>query len=75
MATDPESAAIVRALIGLGTGLNLDVTAEGVETAEQEAELVARGCSRAQGYRFGKALSAEQARAIFEGEPRRAGVA
>ena len=35
MATDSDSAAIVSALIGLGAGLGLEVTAEGVETEEQ----------------------------------------
>lgn len=64
MATDPESAAIVNALIGLGAGLNLQVTAEGVETAEQLALLTAHGCDQGQGYWFGKAVSGAEAAAL-----------
>jgi diguanylate cyclase (GGDEF)-like protein len=50
----PDAAAIVHAIIGLGRGLGMRVTAEGVETAEQQLFLRAAGVHSMQGYRFGR---------------------
>ena len=55
--TDPNDAVIVKAAIGLMHELNLDVIAEGVETAEQLALLQSWGCRAAQGYYFAKPLT------------------
>ena len=41
-------------LISLGTGMGLDVVAEGVETREQEEWLTAHGCPYGQGFLFGR---------------------
>jgi diguanylate cyclase (GGDEF)-like protein len=50
----PDAAAIVHAIVGLGRGLGMKVTAEGVETAEQQLFLRAAGVHSMQGYRFGR---------------------
>ncbi len=44
--------AIVRAIAGLGSSLQVATTAEGVETEEQFAILQAEGCTEVQGYLF-----------------------
>jgi diguanylate cyclase (GGDEF)-like protein len=53
-----DAAAIVHAVVSLGRGLGMQVTAEGVETADQQLFLRAAGVHCMQGYRFGKAVSA-----------------
>jgi diguanylate cyclase (GGDEF)-like protein/PAS domain S-box-containing protein len=53
---NPQSAAIIRAVIGLGRGLNLPVVAEGVETPEQLAFLLGEACQEVQGFLIGKPL-------------------
>ena len=49
-----QSAAIIRAIIGLGRGLDLPVVAEGVETKEQLAFLKREACDEVQGYLVGR---------------------
>jgi EAL domain-containing protein (putative c-di-GMP-specific phosphodiesterase class I) len=49
-----EAAPIVHAIVSLGRGLGMKVTAEGVETAEQHLFLRAAGVHFMQGYRFGE---------------------
>ena len=53
---NPQSAAIVRAVINLGHGLEMSIVAEGVETVEQLAFLAKEGCDGVQGYLLGKPL-------------------
>jgi diguanylate cyclase (GGDEF)-like protein/PAS domain S-box-containing protein len=51
---NPQSAAIVRGVIGLAHGLNLPVLAEGVETKAQLDFLAAESCDEMQGYLLGR---------------------
>jgi len=52
---DTSADEIVRAVIGLGRGLNIPIVAEGVETEEQRAFLQEAQCQHIQGYLIGKA--------------------
>jgi EAL domain-containing protein (putative c-di-GMP-specific phosphodiesterase class I) len=50
-------ARLMAALIAMGHRLNVGIVAEGVETAEQAAFLVAHGCDEAQGYHLGRPVT------------------
>jgi EAL domain-containing protein (putative c-di-GMP-specific phosphodiesterase class I) len=57
---NPQSAAIVRAVIGLGHGLEMSMVAEGVETEQQLSFLADEGCDAVQGYLIGRPLPIAQ---------------
>jgi diguanylate cyclase (GGDEF)-like protein len=57
---DEDDATIVRAIIQLGKSLGMQVIAEGVETLEQEAYIIAQGCNEGQGYFYSKPLPARE---------------
>lgn len=57
---DDDDATIVRAIIQLGKSLGMQVIAEGVETIEQEAYIIAQGCHEGQGYLYSKPLPARE---------------
>jgi predicted signal transduction protein with EAL and GGDEF domain len=65
LGADSGSEVIVRAIIGLAKGLGLATTAEGIETVGQLADLKAEGCFEGQGYLFGKAVPADEVRALL----------
>ncbi|WP_172116733.1 putative bifunctional diguanylate cyclase/phosphodiesterase [Halomonas hibernica] len=58
---DPGDAAIVRTIIALARSLDIDVVAEGVETAEQLEWLLDHGCVLFQGYLFSPPVHKDQA--------------
>jgi diguanylate cyclase (GGDEF)-like protein/PAS domain S-box-containing protein len=69
ISTDPDGAALTRAIIHLAQNLRLVVVAEGVETEEQLAFLRANGCDEMQGYLFARPTDPETcARMLLEGK-------
>ncbi|MBN8961213.1 MAG: EAL domain-containing protein [Rhizobiales bacterium] len=60
----PQSAAIIRAVIGLGHGLHMSIVAEGVETYEQLGFLADESCDVIQGFFIGRPAPIEQYAAL-----------
>ncbi len=60
-----ESLAIVRAVVAMAQSLEMSTTAEGVETAEQAEMLRKLGCSKIQGFHFGRPMPAEDVEKLF----------
>jgi sensor c-di-GMP phosphodiesterase-like protein len=63
---DKECTTIVRAVLGLANGFNLETTAEGIENDEQLASLSAEGCLHGQGYLFDEAVPANDVQSLLE---------
>ncbi|MBX9870624.1 MAG: EAL domain-containing protein [Burkholderiaceae bacterium] len=61
LASDPDDAAIVRAIIQMAHSLGLRAIAEGVETAELLQQLRGFGCDEAQGYHYARPMPAAAA--------------
>jgi len=57
--------AIVRAVVTVAKSLNMDVTAEGIETDQQRLELKALGCEFGQGFLFGRPLTPEHLKPLL----------
>jgi diguanylate cyclase len=66
MSSDPQRAALVGAIIAMAHALKLRVTAEGVETAEQAAQLEALGCDEAQGFWFSRPITIAALRNVLK---------
>jgi len=79
LGVEEDDAAIVAAMIAMARSIDLDVIAEGVETPQQAQRLREMGCSRMQGYCFGRPMPAEEVAgfiaahlaALAQGEPAR----
>ncbi|TFW10524.1 EAL domain-containing protein [Oxalobacteraceae bacterium OM1] len=56
MTHSDKDRSLVSAIVAMGTSLQLDVLAEGVETAEQEQYLKTQGCRTAQGFLYSQAV-------------------
>lgn len=65
LSTANASDAIVQAMVTLAHALDIEVTAEGVETEEQFRALLGMGCNTFQGYLFSAALSVDDIDARF----------
>ncbi len=61
MMVDPDSVAIVRAVLSLADALGMSTTAEGIETVELATTLATLGCASGQGFYFAKPLEADAA--------------
>ena len=76
LGSSEDTSAIVKALVGIGSAMQVTVTAEGVETVEQRDLLVAMACHELQGYLLSAPLSAPAMRALakagLSGSPLRA---
>ena len=66
MGQEEGSDAILRALLGLGHGLGVEVTAEGIERPSQRDILAGEGCEQGQGGLFKRLVSASEAEALFD---------
>ncbi len=64
--SDSQALAVVKAVITLGQGLNLNVVAEGVETEEIRDLLKNLGCKYIQGYLYSKPVPAAEATQLLE---------
>ena len=65
LTTSHQDAAITRALIAMSRDMRLNTVAEGIETATQEAALIAMGCPSGQGFRYGRAIPESELDALL----------
>lgn len=66
MTTDSSDLVMVKTIINLAQNFGLNVIAEGVETDEQLALLMAYGCMEFQGYFFSKPVALKEFEALLE---------
>ncbi|TGX55564.1 GGDEF and EAL domain-containing protein [Sphingomonas gei] len=59
-----EAIAIIRAVVALADSLGMATTAEGVETEEEHQMVQQLGCTKVQGYYFGRPLPVHEARVL-----------
>ena len=65
---NPESLAIIRAVVAMADSLDMTTTAEGVETEEELAMVRKLGCTKIQGFYYGRPMPAADARALFSND-------
>jgi EAL domain-containing protein (putative c-di-GMP-specific phosphodiesterase class I) len=69
LTSDPSDAAIVTGIITMAHGMGLRVVGEGVETAQQMADLTVRGCDEMQGFYFSPPESAQALAGVLAQPP------
>jgi EAL domain-containing protein (putative c-di-GMP-specific phosphodiesterase class I) len=70
MGMDTKNMEIVRTIVALAENLGMHVTAEGIETAEQLAQLRGLQCACGQGYLFSKPLEADAIEQLLSSNPK-----
>jgi diguanylate cyclase (GGDEF)-like protein len=70
MNADTRNLEIVRTIVALAGNLGMHVTAEGIETAEQLAQLRALQCDYGQGYLFSKPMDGESIKRLLASQPK-----
>jgi EAL domain-containing protein (putative c-di-GMP-specific phosphodiesterase class I) len=70
-ATDGRAGDLVGAALDLASALGMTAVAEGVETEQQRAFLVERGCALAQGFHLARPLPVDEATALLSRAPER----
>lgn len=69
LATGEPNGGLVAGIIALAHGINLEVVAEGVESAEAYRQLQHLGCERAQGYHLGRPVPPEDIDVLVRQRP------
>ncbi len=64
-AGNPESLAIIRAVVAMAESLEMSTTAEGVETERELSIICGLGCRKIQGYYYGRPMTAQEALGLF----------
>ena len=62
----PESLAIIRAVVAMAQSLGMSTTAEGAETEAEVDMIRSLGCTKIQGYYYGRPMGIEDVHALFE---------
>ncbi len=62
---NPESLAIIRAVVAMAQSLDMSTTAEGVETEAELNMVRSLGATKIQGYYFGRPMVATEASRLF----------
>jgi diguanylate cyclase (GGDEF)-like protein len=70
MTARPGNAVVIKSIVTLAADLGLSLIVEGVDSEEQRDWLIANGCREAQGYLFGRPMSAEEAERLLGLPPR-----
>ena len=66
LASEEQSRAIIKTIVGLGQMLNINVVAEGVESQDQLDTLASLQCPEAQGFWFSRPVSAGEAGELLQ---------